>query len=169
MKPWTRTRKTVAAGGLAAALAIVGVLPALAQDADDTTTDDTTTETTRAWDDLRAEHRAAFAEKLAERLGLDADEVATALEEVRELQRAESETLRLEHLTARLDEAVAAGHLTQEQADAMLEAHENGEMPFGGGRRGGATGHHGRGMSGGMSGGAGMFGGGMFGDFGASA
>ena len=164
MKPWTRTRKTIAAGGLAAALAIGSVLPALAQDADDTTT-----ETTDAWDDLRAEHQAAFAEKLAERLGLDADEVAAALEEVREEQRAEFETLRLEHLTARLDEAVAAGDLTQEQADAMLEAHENGEMPFGGGRRGGAMGHHGREMAGWMSGGAGMFGGGMFGGFGASA
>lgn len=163
MKPWTRTRKTIAAGGLAAALAVGSVVPALAQDADDTTT-----ETTDTWDALRAEHQAAFAEKLAERLGLDADEVATALEEVRAEQWAENEALRIEHLTARLDEAVAAGDLTQEEADAILEAHESGEMPFGG-RRGGAMGH-GRGMGGGMLGGAGTFGGGgMFGGFGASA
>ena len=126
--------------------AVVGVLgagllvPAVAQDApeDTATSEETTDPVTR-----REERRAEFATALAEELGLDADTVAAAIETVREDLHEAHRAERLEALEQRLADAVAAGELTQEQADALLAAHEAGISPFGGPR-----GHHGRGPGG---------------------
>ncbi len=131
-------RKALAALAVTGAIA-VGAMPAFAQDASETPSDTTTQEQTR--EDRRAEHEAEFAQALADELGLDVDDVTAALTTVREEMRAEHEAERLANLEARLDEAVAAGELTQEQADAILEAAEAGVWPGPGGRRGGHGGH----------------------------
>ena len=62
--------------------------------------------------------------------------------------RAEHEAERLAALQARLDEAVAAGELTQEQADAMLAAAESGVFAGGGHGFGGRGGFGPRGFGG---------------------
>ncbi len=83
----------------------------------------------------RAEKQQAFADVLADELGVDADDVATALENVHEAQKAE----RRVELGARLDEKVADGSITQEQADEMLARFDesDGRVRRGGfGRRG---------------------------------
>lgn len=82
---------------------------------------------------------AAFAERLAEELGLDSDEVAAALEQVQEDMRSEQQAARLAELPDRLAQAVDDGRLTQAEADDILERAENGEFP----RRGGRGGHGG--------------------------
>lgn len=87
--------------------------------------------------DLTAEQRAAQHERLAEflatELGVDKAKVLDAL-------NAQSEDRKAEHtanMQTRLDEAVQAGRLTQEEADAILKAHESGAM---GGAMGGGFG-----------------------------
>lgn len=147
-----RRTATFTAGVVLAATAGTGLaawgVPALAQDtesqgsqvagqgADDTDTEDA--------EDRRAEMQAALADALAAELGLDADEVAAALEKVQTDLRAEMQTEHLERLEERLAEAVEAGELTQEEADEVLERAESGELR-GPGRRGGHGGHGGRG------------------------
>ncbi len=64
-----------------------------------------------------------------------------------ELQ-AEREAEHLAALETRLDQAVAAGELTQEQADAMLAAAEAGVFPGGGHGFGGRGGFGPRGFGG---------------------
>ncbi|WP_341241080.1 hypothetical protein [uncultured Nocardioides sp.] len=95
-------------------------------------------------EDRRAEMQAALADALAAELGLDADEVAAALEKVQTDLRAEMQAEHLERLEERLAEAVEAGELTQEEADEVLERAESGELR-GPGRRGGHGGPGGRG------------------------
>ena len=147
-----RRTATFTAGVVLAATAGTGLaawgVPALAQDtesqgsqvagqgADDTDTEDA--------EDRRAEMQAALADALAAELGLDADEVAAALEKVQTDLRAEMQTEHLERLEERLAEAVEAGELTQEEADEVLERAESGELR-GPGRRGGHGGPGGRG------------------------
>lgn len=84
----------------------------------------------------RDELREELATRLAEELGLEPAEVSAALETVEEELRAEHETERLERLSTRLDEAVEAGRLTRDQADAILEAARQGELVGGHGHRG---------------------------------
>jgi uncharacterized protein HemX len=125
------SRKAAIAGAaLVAALGIGLTVPAFAQDATETPSDETTRE------ERHAAHEAAFAEALAEELGLDADRVAEAIDTVRTAMMAERRAERLAALQERLDAAVEAGTLTREQADALLEAHESGVLG-GFGRRGG--------------------------------
>ena len=115
-------------------------MPALAQDTEDQSSqvagqgaDDTDTADA---EDRRAEMQASLADALAAELGLDADEVAAALEKVQTDLRAEMQAEHLERLEERLAEAVEAGELTQEEADEVLERAESGELR-GPGRRGG--------------------------------
>ncbi len=99
------------------------------------------------------ERRAELAERLAEELGLDTEEVAAALEKVGEEMRSEHGAARLADLPDRLDKAVEDGRLTQEQADDILERAEAGEFRGRGGRGGPGGGHRGHGGPG-ESGGA---------------
>jgi hypothetical protein len=69
----------------------------------------------------------------ADQLGVEPDELEGAITQA---------------LENRLDEAVAAGRMTQEQADALKERLESGDVPLFGGGPGGPGGHHGPGMFG---------------------
>jgi hypothetical protein len=169
-----RTKRAVVGVLAAGALAVGVVVPALAQaDPDD---GDTTTEDTFRADraERRAAHQGAFAAALADELGLPVDEVTAAIEKVTEQHHAEMQASRTERLRERLDAAVEAGELTQEEADELLERHEAGEFPLrgrdgsrlgprmggGSGPGGGPSGHGGghfghgggRGAHGGMGG-----------------
>ncbi len=82
-----------------------------------------------------------LAAALAKELGLDEQKVADALAKVREQLKPEGgkpakpgATDRIANLKERLAQAVAAGKLTQAEADAILKAHEAGVLN-GGGRR----------------------------------
>ncbi|MDO3394638.1 hypothetical protein QWJ41_02795 [Nocardioides sp. SOB44] len=155
-----RRTATFTAGVVLAATAGTGLaawaVPALAQDTESQGSqvagqgadDDNDTEDA---EDRRAEMQAALADALAAELGLDADEVAAALEKVQTDLRAEMQTEHLERLEERLAEAVEAGELTQEEADEVLGRAESGELR-GPGRRGGHGGHGGPGGPGGPGG-----------------
>ena len=82
----------------------------------------------------QAENDAMLAD-VAEQLGVEPDELEGAIENA---------------LEDRLDEAVEAGRMTQEQADALKERIESGDFPLfgGGGGPGGPGGMHGGGRSG---------------------
>lgn len=151
-----RRTATFTAGVVLAATAGAGIaawgVPALAQDTESQSSqvagqgeEDTDAE------DRRAEMQGALADALAAELGLDADEVAAALEKVQTDLRTEMQTEHLERLEERLAEAVEAGELTQEEADEVLERAESGELR-GPGRRGGHGGHGGHGGPGGRGG-----------------
>jgi hypothetical protein len=64
----------------------------------------------------------------AEQLGVEPSELSDALEDA---------------YKARVDAAVAAGELTQEEGDALKERIDSGELPLLGFHRGGPHGHHG--------------------------
>ena len=72
------------------------------------------------------ERQQKFAELLAKELGLDTAKVQAAVEKVREQMRADAKEDRLAAMKERLDAAVKEGKLTQEEADAILKAAENG-------------------------------------------
>lgn len=156
-----RTRRVLATGGVLGALTIGAALPALAQDPAEQTTEDTTEDTTEETtrEERGAAERGEFAAALAEELGLDAATVDAALESVWTELAEEREAEHRAALEDRLAEAVEAGDLTQEQADALLAAAEAGVL--GGGRGGmggpgmggpgmrhGGPGHGGPGMGG---------------------
>ncbi len=155
-----RRRAAVTVGAIAAAGALAWGVPALAL-ADDETSGDPSTGTTTPRDTERhEERRAELAQRLADELGIDVDKVEAALEKVGEEARAEHQAERLEMMQERLAQAVEDGRLTQEQADEMLAAAEDGEFP---GRRGhsrggrgafGPGGHGGHGVGPGGSGSA---------------
>lgn len=67
-------------------------------------------------------HEREMATSLAEKLGVDADAVFNAMSEARAMQDQE----RADALTARLDEAVAAGTLTESDATSVRKAVEAG-------------------------------------------
>lgn len=134
------TKSRLAAMGVAGLLtagSLLSVLnPAIAQDANDTPPIRPPSAEERQ--ERRAAHEAEFAAALAEELGLPTEQVAEAIETVRERQRAEHKAERLAHLKERLDAAVADGTLTQEQADAIYAAAKAGTFPLHQrGRRGG--------------------------------
>ena len=140
----TLSRRTIAAVGVAGVLAAGATIPALAQDGTDdtaTTQDDVTTR-----EELRAEHEQAFADALADQLDLDADTVASAIDAVREEMQATRQAEMQARIQARLDELVASGDLTQEEADTLADIQERGVLrgEFGG-RFGGPGGHRGPG------------------------
>lgn len=123
---------TTAAGVLGAGL----IVPALAQDSDTPT--DSTEEATEdtSHQERHAARDAAFAAALADELGLDEATVADAIDVVRDQLRTQAQAERLAALEERLSEAVEAGDLTQEQADALRDAAEAGVLPFGRGGHG---------------------------------
>jgi hypothetical protein len=71
---------------------------------------------------------AALAKSLADSLGIDEAKVTAALQELRTEEQAE----RAAGLKSRLDQAVAAGKLTQAEADAVTKAVQNGVIGGGG-------------------------------------
>lgn len=148
-----RRTATFTAGVVLAATAGTGLaawgVPALAQDTEDQSSQvaGQGADDNEDAEDRRVEMQAALARALAAELGLDADEVAAALEKVQTDLRDEMQTEHLERLEERLAEAVEAGELTQEEADEVLERAESGELR-GPGRRGG---HGGPGARGGWA------------------
>lgn len=133
----TLRRRTAAIG---AAVAIVGTavaVPALAQSDTSDTTEEADPGTTDPHEAHHEARRAAFAEALAEELDLPVDEVLAAVDAVHDdlhAARAEAVDAALER---RLTDAVEAGDLTEQQADAIRDAREAGVL---GGHR---FGHHG--------------------------
>ena len=90
------------------------------------------TQSGRSMDDAQRDaHHEELANYLADKLNLDATQVLDALNGMDEARKAQ----RTEQLQSRLETAVQEGRLTQEQADARLQAHAAGEMGFGNGRR----------------------------------
>lgn len=79
--------------------------------------------------------REGFVVALAEELDLPVDTVTDAIEAASERLANQWEEERLADLRERLDEAVAGGDLTQEQADAIMAAADQGVLPLGPGRR----------------------------------
>lgn len=135
-----KTRRWVAVLGAGGAL-VAGAfaLPALAQDGSSdagtaAATDDSTAATEGSTSEDPAtgprahveERHEALVEALADELGLPVDEVRTALEAAQETVAAEWAEQRQSLLQERLDAAVADGRLTQEQADAIIAAAEEG-------------------------------------------
>lgn len=142
------TKTTAASAAVLAALVAGATVPAaFAQDA----TEDTAVEQSQTpREERHAAMRAEFTEVLAAELGIEADRVVAALETVQTEMAERREAEHLEALQERLDEAVQNGSLTQEQADALLAAHEAGVLRGFGGR--GPGGHGGPGGPGGPDG-----------------
>jgi hypothetical protein len=128
------TRRLVLLGVVGALVVGALALPALAQNATEPTSEATPSP------DLRLEdRRSAFAAALAEELDLPVDQVTDAITAAHEKLAEQWMDERTAALRERLDQAVAAGQLTQEQADAIIAATEAGVLPggpgFGGHRR----------------------------------
>jgi hypothetical protein len=135
------TKRIALVGAGAAGLLALGLsVPALAAAADPTPSPSTSPSTSASAapdrEQKRNERRAALAAVLAKELGIDQAKVADALEKAQAQLDADAKTERQAQLKERLDAAVKDGKLTQEQADAILEAAEAGVLP-GGGHRGG--------------------------------
>lgn len=102
-----------------------------------------------------AQRQDELAAALAAELGIDKAKVAAALDKVRAAHKPDPKTRpdgaakpdRTAALTARLDEAVKAGKLTEADQAAILKAAEAGVLQGGpgGGGPGGGPGGHGRG------------------------
>ncbi|MFP3975043.1 MAG: hypothetical protein ACLFVK_02335 [Dehalococcoidia bacterium] len=128
-----RIKILVVAMATVLALSAVGGV-ALAQNATDTA--DTSTE--------QATTQDTFVERLAEKLDVEVDELETAIGKVRQEMREEA-------LQDRLDKAVEAGQLTEEEAQSIQEWRENrpsaleGSGPLGLGKQFAHRGHGGHG------------------------
>jgi hypothetical protein len=128
-----RTKMVVLGALVAGAVTVGAVLPALAQDRSETSNSEEEPTEDGAWPrgpGLRGVHSDAFAADLAEELGLEVDEVTAAIEKVGAAHREQLQVTRTARLQERLDAAVEAGRLTQEEADAWVEAHEAGDRPM---------------------------------------
>ncbi|MFI7521969.1 hypothetical protein [Micromonospora globbae] len=141
---------------LLAGLATAGVLgvgiaaPTMAFAADNASPAPSASTTDDGQRQKASDRQSAFAEELAKELGVSTDKVTAALEKLREQHKADrperpSAEDRQARLEERLDQAVEDGKLTQEQADAILDAVESGVLGGGGfggpGRHGGWGGH----------------------------
>jgi imidazolonepropionase-like amidohydrolase len=136
----------VAAGGAVAALGAGLLVPVVAgaQDGSPSTGSSAspspsagTQDRSTTREDRREARQDELARLLAAELGISQDKVSAALDAVREKLRTQARADAQERLADRLDAAVAEGTLTRAQADAILEAAENGVLP--------RFGHHGRG------------------------
>ncbi|MBB4960982.1 hypothetical protein [Micromonospora polyrhachis] len=159
------SKKNTLAGLATAGVLAVGVAAptlAFAQDGGDATAKPSTSSSTTEGDkheQHRTERQSEFAKALADELGVPQDKVEAALTKLREQHKAEVAEKRDEwkqragenadenkadrqaKLKERLDQAVADGKLTQEQADAIVKAYEAGVLPGPGGP--GGRGHGG--------------------------
>lgn len=122
----TTTRRTLATVGAVGVLGAAFAVPAIAHDE----------ERIAERAERMAEHQQAFADALADKLGLDADTVATAIDEVRDDLSTERRERMLAELEERLADRVTSGDISQEVADELLEHAQEGEFPFGRGNRG---------------------------------
>lgn len=77
------------------------------------------------WGQLQQE----FSSRLADELDLPANRVAEAVETVKAQMRQERRAMALSRLRERLDRAVEHGRITREEADALLERAEEGDVP----------------------------------------
>jgi hypothetical protein len=149
MRPSDKIVRRLVVFGIVAALAVGALaLPALAQSATEDGSETSSEEATSPQERFE-DRQSAFAEALADELGLPMDQVSEAITAARERLASEWREQRTARLRERLDAAVADGQLTQEQADAILEAAEAGvlpDAPLGPGR---ALGRHGFGLHGG--------------------
>ncbi|OZV84575.1 hypothetical protein CA850_01635 [Micromonospora echinospora] len=138
-------RKHLIAGLAAAGVLGLGVAaPAVAFAENGETTPSPRATTSEDRGTQRADRQNAFAEALAEELGVPTDKVTAALEKVREERKGDRPERggwrggdaadRQAALKERLAKAVKDGKLTQEQADAITAAIEAGVFP--GGHRG---------------------------------
>lgn len=135
------SRKQLLVGLASAGVLGVGIAAptvALADDKSPTPSASTSTDQGGDRQQRRADRQQEFAESLARELGVPTDEVTAALEKLREQHRADrperpSTEDRQAKLKERLDRAVKDGKLTQEQADAVLEAVDAGAFPGPGG------------------------------------
>ncbi|HEX3197192.1 MAG TPA: hypothetical protein VHR39_06505 [Propionibacteriaceae bacterium] len=75
----------------------------------------------------QAEREAALVQALSEMLGVDEAEIRAALDQIRAAYEAEGPAA----LDAWLDQAVQSGILTQEEADAVRQAVEQGMSTLG--------------------------------------
>ena len=120
------TRRLVLLGVVGALVVGALALPALAQNATEATPEATPSP------DLRLDdRRSAFAAALAEELDLPVDQVTDAITAAHEKLAEQWMDERTAALRERLDQAVSAGQITQEQADAIIAAVEAGVLPGG--------------------------------------
>ena len=143
-----RRTASVIVGSIAAAGVLAWGVPTLAQAEETPSAPQSGPAATDGEADRRDDMRAELAARLAEELGIDADEVAAALEKIGEELRAEHQAERLATLEERLAEAVENGRLTQERADEILAAAKDGDLRglmgrHHGGMRGFGSGGHG--------------------------
>jgi hypothetical protein len=140
MRSLDKTTRRLVVLAVISALAVGALaLPALADNVTEAPSDSTTeqegaAEAPDARPDLRMRFEGtpeAFAEALATELDLPVDRVTDAMAAARERLAQQWEEDRLAQLRERLDEAVANGDLTQEQADAIIAATEAGVLPLG--------------------------------------
>ncbi|MFV2019888.1 hypothetical protein [Micromonospora sp. LOL_023] len=140
------TKRRALAGLAAAGVLTVGIAAptiASAQEGAEPSASASADESTGA--ERQAAKMTEMAEALAAELGVSADDVTAALENIREEragdrpergERPEGTAGRQAALQKRLDAAVADGKLTQAEADAVLKAYDEGVLA-GSGRGGG--------------------------------
>lgn len=129
MQLTSKVKAALAATAAGGVLASGAVIPATAQDP--APTEQATEDAAPSPDRPRHQRLERFAAALAEELGIERDRVEQALRTVREELRQQARQRRLDVLEERLDRAVEDGDLTREQADAILEAAEEGVLPLG--------------------------------------
>jgi hypothetical protein len=91
-----------------------GINTALVAASDNTTDGSSTASVSDNETDVQTSRHEIFVSKVAEKLGLDEETVATAMDEARD-------EMRLEALQERLQEAVEEGTITQDEADQILQ------------------------------------------------
>lgn len=132
----TTPKKLAIAGAGAAVLGLGIAVPAAAFARDPSPSPSGSASASDSTDADRSQRHAdrqdRMAELLANELGIDKARVAEALGKVEDQMHSEAQAERRAALSERLATAVAEGKLTQEQADAILEAAEAGVLPFGG-------------------------------------
>jgi hypothetical protein len=122
------TRRLVVLGAIGALAVGALAWPALAQDPSEETSEPSSDELPEL-EERFTEHKSAFAEALAEELDLPVDQVTEAIEAANERLARQWREERTARLQERLDQAVEDGDLTQEQADAIMDAVESGVLP----------------------------------------